>query len=73
MGWWVNFLEKIFPTDKSVPGYAKTVIVDIPAEIYYAELAVHTAVSMISNAISRAEKKTFIGGKPIKNRDYYLL
>ena len=73
MGWWVNFLEKIFPTDKRVPGYAKTVIVDIPAEIYYAELAVHTAVSMISNAISRAEKKTFIGGKPVKNRDYYLL
>lgn len=48
-------------------------MIDIPAELYYKEMALHTAVSLISNAISRSEIKCFEGGKPKKNEDYYLL
>lgn len=52
---------------------ADTVIIDISAETYLKELAVYTAVSLISNAISRSEMKCFVAGKQQKNQDYYLL
>lgn len=70
MGVWQNFVEKIFPTSRTKDS---VVIVDIPASLYYKELAIHTAASLISNAISRAEIKCFVGGKPERNNDYYLL
>ena len=70
--WWSNFLEWLFPVDRTV-GSDSTVVIDIPAELYYKELAVFTASSLISNAISRSEVKTFKEGKPIKDKDYFLL
>ena len=70
--WWSNFLEWLFPVDRTVGGDS-TVVIDIPAELYYKELAVFTASSLISNAISRSEVKTFKEGKPIKDKDYFLL
>lgn len=65
-------MEWLFPVTEKVGGDS-TVVIDIPAELYYKELAVFTASSLISNAISRSELKTFKEGKPIKDKDYFLL
>ncbi len=65
-------MEWLFPVTEKVGGDS-TVVIDIPAELYYKELAVFTASSLISNAISRSEVKTFKEGKPIKDKDYFLL
>ena len=73
MGWWTDFLDRVFPVTRRVGGNTQTVIVNIPAELYYVELAVHTAVSLISNAISRSEIKVYIRGRPEKTADYFLL
>lgn len=70
--WWSNFMEWLFPVTEKVGGDS-TVVIDIPAELYYKELAVFTASSLISNAVSRSEVKTFKEGKPIKDKDYFLL
>ena len=70
--WWSNFMEWLSPVTEKVGGDS-TVVIDIPAELYYKELAVFTASSLISNAISRSEVKTFKEGKPIKDKDYFLL
>lgn len=75
MGWFKTFMEKYVTTHDTggVSIDADTVIIDISAETYLKELAVYTAVSLISNAISRSEIKCFVAGKPQKNQDYYLL
>lgn len=65
-------MEWLFPVTEKVGGDS-TVVIDIPAELYYKELAVFTASSLISNAISRSEVKTFKEGMPIKDKDYFLL
>ena len=65
MSWISDFLETLFPVKERYGPQGDTVIVDIPAELYYKELALHTAVSLISNAISRAEIRTYTGGKPV--------
>ena len=72
----MDFLERtIFSKfEPSKAPNAGTVIIDIPTELYYMELAVHTAVSLISNALSRSEIRVFINGEESKtNTDYYLL
>lgn len=73
MGWISNFLEKIMPTKQQIGGDMTAVVIDIPAELYYKELAIYTATSLIANAISRSEIKCFVGGKPTKSEDYFLL
>ena len=70
--WWSNFLDWLFPVTERIGGDS-TVTINIPAELYYKELAVFTATSLISNAISRSEVKTFQGGKAVKGDDYYHL
>ena len=73
MGILMDFLEKLFsPKEKYGPD-AKSVVLDIPAELYYKELAIYTASSLIGNAISRSEIRTYEQGKMVKKRDYYLL
>ena len=67
MGWISNFLERIMPTKEQVGGDATAIVIDIPAELYYKELAIYTATSLIANAISRSEIKCFVGGKPTKS------
>ena len=54
-------------------GSEQTVVIDIPATIYYEELAIYTAQSYLANAISMCEMRVFSKGKPVKNEDYYLL
>lgn len=73
MAWISDFLERLFPTKGKYGGDPTAVIIDIPAELYYKELAIYTASSLISNAISRSEIKVFEKGKAVKNMDYYLL
>jgi HK97 family phage portal protein len=74
MAWINDFLEKLFPVKEKYGGAdASSVVIDIPAELYYKELAVYTASSLISNAISRSEIRTFEAGVPVKKRDYFLL
>lgn len=48
-------------------------MIDIPPEMYYKELAIYTASSLIENAISKCEFKTYLKGKAVKREDYYLL
>lgn len=73
MAWINDFLEKLFPVKQKVGGDPSAVVIDIPAELYYKELAIYTASSLISNAISRSEMRTFEAGLPVKKNDYYLL
>ena len=65
-----NFLEKVF---KVTGTNTETVVVNIPASIYYKELAIYTASSYLANAISMAEMRVFNKGKPVKDQDYYML
>lgn len=72
--WITDFLEKIFPTKQSIGGKVESIIIDIPVELYYKELAIYQASSLIGNAIGRSEFKVFVNGKPAENhKDYYLL
>ena len=68
-----NLFEWLFHVKEQIGGNAEAVVIEIPAEIYYKELAIFTASSLISNAISRSEFKTFRNGKAERGRDYYLL
>ena len=51
----------------------QTVVIEVPAALYYKELAIYTACSYLANAVSMCEMRTFIKGKQIQNEDYYLL
>ena len=75
MAWYKDFLDWLIPVgDWTASGQrSDTIIIDIPAELYYKDLAVYTATSLISNAISRSEVKTYENFKPVKKDDYYLL
>lgn len=73
MAWINDFLEKLFPVKEKYGPDPGAVVIDIPAELYYKELAIYTASSLISNAISRSEIRTFEKDEPVKKRDYYLL
>ena len=73
MAWINDFLEKLFPVKAKYGSDPSAVVIDIPAELYYKELAIYTASSLISNAISRSEIRTFEKDEPVKKRDYYLL
>lgn len=54
-------------------GSSETVIIDIPPQLYYKELALYTASSYIENAISMCEIRVYKENKKVKNEDYYLL
>lgn len=69
MGWLKDFFEGNSKTER----YGGTVIIDIPPGMYYKELALYTASSLIGNAISKCEFKTYVGGKEVKNDDYFVL
>lgn len=42
------------------------------AEVAVREMALSVCINMIANAVSRCEFQTFRGGKPIREREYYL-
>lgn len=72
MAWVNDFLEKLMPTKRKVGG-SDSIVIDIPPDLYYMELALYTASSLISNAISRSEIRTYEENEPVKLEDYYLL
>lgn len=51
----------------------ETVVIDIPPELYYKEMAIYTARSYIQNAFNLCEIRVFKNGEPVKNKDYYIL
>lgn len=67
-----SFLGKFFLEDVKIASN-QTVTIEIPATIYYEELAIYTACSYLANAVSMCEMRVFSKGKQIKNEDYYLL
>lgn len=69
MGWFRDFLEGNKPERYG----GATVVIDIPPRMYYKELALYTASSLIENAISKCEFKVYENGKEVKNDDYYVL
>ena len=42
-------------------------------QVYYKELAIQTAISLIANAISKCEIKVFEKGEEVKNKTYFEL
>lgn len=63
-----NYVAKLM--GKAKISSEETIVIDIPATIYYEELAIYTAQSYLANAISMCEMRVYSGGKPVKNEDY---
>lgn len=51
----------------------ESVIEEKVQEIYYKELAIQTAITLIANAIAKCEIKVYKKNKEIKDKDYYTL
>lgn len=71
MGMFKDFLDRIQKKERY--GGSGTVVIDIPSSLYYKELALYTASSLIENAISKCEIVTYENYEPVKKQDYYLL
>lgn len=65
-----DFLDRFITKKTKIGG---TVTVDIPEDIYYLELALYTATSLIGNAVAKCEIKTYQNGMEIKGEDYFTL
>lgn len=71
---WYDFLERMFREKRTYGGEkSDTVVIDIPAEHYYMELALYTASSLVSNALASSTIMCYENGVPVKNQDYYVL
>lgn len=66
-----NFLDKWISKIKI--GSGQVITIDIPPELYYKELAVYTATSLLANAISLSEFRVFESHRAVRNEDYYRL
>lgn len=66
-----NFLDKWISKIKI--GSGQVITIDIPPELYYKELAVYTATSLLANAISLSEFRVFDNHRAVRNEDYYRL
>lgn len=58
----VNFNDKEYYDE-----YASLV-----ADVYIREMAFWSAVNLVANAVSKCEFKTYLNGKEVKGREYYL-
>lgn len=65
-----DFLDKYIIKRTKIGG---TVTIEVPEELYYMEMALYTGVSLIGNAISKCEIKTYKNGVEIKEEDYFTL
>lgn len=68
-----EFLGKVFSKAKITNTRGETITLTVPAELYYKELAMYTATSLIANAISRSDINVYVEGKMQRNEDFYLL
>ncbi len=73
MSWVTTLFSRVFLPSKGNYNNADAIIIDIPAELYYKELALYSVTSLIGNAISRSEIKCFEENVPVRNSDYYRL
>ena len=68
--WFMDFLGNV----KNKKGEIVDSIIDEKIqEIYYKELAIQTAISLIANAIAKCEIKVYENNKEVKNEIYYKL
>lgn len=70
--WVVDFVGNV-KVKKGNESDVDTVIGDIKSEIFYKELALYTAITLIANAISKCEIKTYENNKEVKDKLYYSL
>lgn len=68
--WFMDFLGNV----KNEKGEIIESIIDEKVqEIYYKELAIQTAITLIANAIAKCEIKVYEKNKEVKNETYYTL
>lgn len=68
--WFMDFLGNV----KNEKGDIIENIIDIKAqEIYYKELAIQTAITLIANAIAKCEIKVYENNHEVKNKLYHVL
>lgn len=68
--WFMDFLGNV---KKEKGDVVENVIEEQIQEIYYKELAIQTAISLIANAISKCEIKVYEENKEVKNKLYHTL
>ena len=68
--WFMDFLGNVKNEKGNV---VENVIEEQIQEIYYKELAIQTAISLIANAISKCEIKVYEENKEVKNKLYHTL
>ena len=68
--WFMDFLGNVKNEKGDV---VENVIEEQIQEIYYKELAIQTAISLIANAISKCEIKVYEENKEVKNKLYHTL
>lgn len=68
--WFIDFLGNVKNEKGNV---VENVIEEQIQEIYYKELAIQTAISLIANAISKCEIKVYEENKEVKNKLYHTL
>src|SRR6056297_1687083 len=67
---WDWFLEQFNKDDNTLE--LDAFVGTIAAKVYYKELAIQSAVNLISNVVSRSELQTFEEGKEVRKDNYYL-
>ena len=66
--WFMDFLGN---TKNEKGEIIESVIEEKVQEIYYKELAIQTAITLIANAIAKCEIKVYEKNKEVKNKTYY--
>ena len=68
--WFMDFLGNIKYKNGEI---VDSIIDEKIQEIFYKELAIQTAISLIANAIAKCEIKVYEKNKEVKNEIYYKL
>ena len=71
--WIFNFLDKAEFKNSEGKNQSISEQRNIKMSIYYKELALYTAITLIASAISKCEIKTYKNNKAVKEEDYYKL
>lgn len=67
-----NFISNIFFKDK-MTGQDAVYYSNLEATIFYKEFAIQSCISIIANALSMCEFKTYENGKEVRKNNYYAL
>lgn len=68
--WFMDFLGNARDQEGNI---VENIIEEKVQEIYYKELAIQTAITLIANAIAKCEIKVYENNKEVKNEIYYKL